>query len=131
MGMFGNLGSGGPVSLLSRGGLPNLRQVLMGSSFDYSRLPEDGAGGPGRLEQWSTWGRTASTRFGGADGPMSIDVSAATAGLDSRWGPVPGRGAGLVQCGPAAIGANGKSGKHLYHRCNSRLVKGVSRAERY
>ena len=49
--MVGNLGGGGPVSLLSRGGLPNLRQVLMGSSFDYSRLPEDGAGGPGWLEQ--------------------------------------------------------------------------------
>ena len=31
-----------------------------------------------------------------------------------------------AQCGSTAIGANGKSGKYLYYRCNSRLMKGVS-----
>ena len=31
-----------------------------------------------------------------------------------------------AQCGSTAIGANGKSGKYLYYRCNSRLAKGPS-----
>ena len=29
-----------------------------------------------------------------------------------------------AQCGSAAVGTNGKSGKFLYYSCNSRLMKG-------
>ena len=73
-------------------GLPtgDLRDVLMGSSFFYSRpLDEDGQpSGSGWLGQWSAWGETAATRFSGADGPLSLDGEVATAilGADSRWG---------------------------------------------
>ena len=31
-----------------------------------------------------------------------------------------------AKCGSTAIGANGKSGKYLYYRCNSRLTRGTS-----
>ena len=69
--------------------LPDLRTVLMGSSFFYSAaLDEDGrARTPGWLGEWSTWGRTAASRFGGADGGLSLDGEVATAmlGFDSRW----------------------------------------------
>ena len=43
---------------------------------------------PDWLGNWSAWGRTASTRFDGTDGPLSIDgeVATATLGLDSRFG---------------------------------------------
>ena len=72
-------------------GLPsgNLRDVLMGSSFFYSRpLDEDGrAKGPGWLGQLSAWGRAAATRLSGADGELSLNGEVATAilGMDSRW----------------------------------------------
>ena len=67
------------------------RDVLMGSSFFYSRpLGEDGepSGRVGWLGDWSAWGQTAATRFSGADGPLSLDgdVETATLGVDSRWG---------------------------------------------
>ena len=72
-------------------GLPtgDLRDVLMGSSFFYSR-PVDEHGErpepPGWLGQWSAWGQTAATRFSGADGPLSLNGEVATAilGVDSR-----------------------------------------------
>ena len=82
-------------ALLRALGLPDpragtdLRAALMGSSFFYSRAPdEDGeAWTPGWLGEWSAWGRTAATRFSGADGGLSLDGEAATAilGIDSRW----------------------------------------------
>ena len=78
--------------LMSGLGLPagDLRGVLMGSSFFYSRpLGDDGqADAPGWLGQWSAWGETAATHFSGADGPLSLNGEVATAilGADSRWG---------------------------------------------
>ena len=80
-------------ALLNSLGLPtgDLRDVLMGSSFFYSR-PQEGHGGasepPGWLGQWSAWGETAATRFSGADGQLSLDGEVATAilGADSRRG---------------------------------------------
>ena len=80
-------------ALLNSLGLPtgDLRDVLMGSSFFYSR-PLDENGGqperPGWLGQWSAWGETAATRFSGADGQLSLDGEVATAilGADSRRG---------------------------------------------
>ena len=75
--------------------LPNLgvvtdpRALLMDSSFFYSRtLDEDGrARTAGWLGEWSAWGRTAASRFSGADGELSLDGEVATAmlGFDSRW----------------------------------------------
>ena len=87
--------------------VPDLRTLLMGSSFFYSAaLDEDGesrssgrirsAGRtrlPGRIRspewlgEWSAWGRTASSRFSGADGNLALDGEVATAmlGFDSRW----------------------------------------------
>ena len=43
---------------------------------------------PDRMGDWSAWGRAASTRFDGVDGPLSLDgeVTTATLGLDSRHG---------------------------------------------
>ena len=72
-------------------GLGDLRQLLMGSSFFYSRpLDEHGEAGGGRgwLGNWSAWGETAATRFSGADGPLALngEVATATLGADSRWG---------------------------------------------
>ena len=68
---------------------PTLRELMMGASFDYSRaLDENGEPRPsGWLGEWSSWGRTAATRFAGADGPLSIngEVATATLGFDSQW----------------------------------------------
>ena len=75
--------------------VPDLRTVLMSSSFFYSAaLDDDGrARSPGRtrspgwLGEWSAWGRTAATRFQGNDEGMALDGEVATAmlGFDSRW----------------------------------------------
>ena len=79
----------GALGLPDTSGLEDLREVLMGSSFFYSRpLEENGtARTPGWLGEWSAWGRTASSRFSGADGKLSLDGEVATAmlGVDSRW----------------------------------------------
>ena len=69
--------------------LPDLRTVLMGSSFFYSAaLDDDGrTRSPDWLGEWSAWGRTAATRFQGNDEGMALDGEVATAmlGFDSRW----------------------------------------------
>ena len=81
--------------------VPDLRTLLMGSSFFYSAaLDEDGESrssgrtrspdrtrSPGWLGEWSAWGRTAASRFSGADGNLALDGEVATAmlGFDSRW----------------------------------------------
>ena len=80
------------LGLPEPGAVGDLRQALMGSSFFYSPRSLDGDGespaGAGWMGRWSAWGETASTRFRGADGPLTLDgeVSTATLGLDSRWG---------------------------------------------
>ena len=64
--------------------LPSLRDVLMGSSFFYSfGESEDASSGP-----WTAWGETASTRFNGSEGALSLDgeVTTAMLGLDKRYG---------------------------------------------
>ena len=80
------------TSLMNSLGLPtgDLRDVLMGSSFFYSRLLDEHGERPeppGWLGQWSAWGQTAATHFSGADGPLSLNGEVATAmlGVDSRW----------------------------------------------
>ena len=81
---------------------PSLRDIVMGSSFDYSAngaADSDGdagsdgggeSGGTGSPGRWSAWGRVAGTRFDGEDGPVSIDgeVATGTLGFDrqgNRW----------------------------------------------
>ena len=76
-------------ALMNSLGLPagGLRDLLMGSSFFYSRPPDEHGEQPGWLGQWSAWGQTAATRFSGADGKLSLNGEVATAilGADSRW----------------------------------------------
>ena len=90
-GPAGGRTSGGQTArfaLMNALGLPTggLRDVLMGSSFFYSRPRDEAAGQPGWLGQWSAWGRTAATRFSGADGKLALNGEVATAilGVDSR-----------------------------------------------
>ena len=63
---------------------PSLRDALMGSSFFYTHGEgEDGSSGP-----LTAWGETASTRFSGSEGTLSLDgeVTTAMLGLDKRYG---------------------------------------------
>ena len=60
------------------------REVLMGTSFFYSYGDsEDAPSGP-----WTAWGETASTRFKGSEGALSLDgeVTTGMLGLDKRYG---------------------------------------------
>ena len=64
--------------------LPSLRDVLAGSSFFYSYgESKDASSGP-----WTAWGESASTRFKGSEGALSLDgeVTTAMLGLDKRYG---------------------------------------------
>ena len=64
--------------------LPSLRDVLMGSSFFYTYgESDDASSGP-----LTAWGETASTRFKGSEGSLSLDgeVTTAMLGLDKRYG---------------------------------------------
>ncbi len=85
-------------TVIRRGGqggwkLPELRDVLQGSSFSYSgsldRTGDHGAEGD-EPWQWSVWGGVGRTRFDGMDGALSLDgdVSTGTLGADlhrGRW----------------------------------------------
>ena len=64
--------------------LPSLRDALMGSSFFYAHGDSDDASsGP-----FTAWGETASTRFKGSEGSLSLDgeVTTAMLGLDKQYG---------------------------------------------
>ena len=73
--------------------LPELRDVLQGSSFSYSgsldRTDDQGTEGD-EPWRWSVWGGVGRTRFDGMDGASSLggDVSTGTLGADlhrGRW----------------------------------------------
>ena len=92
MPMGGSDSQGSPGDMTSSHGrgadasslLPSLRDVLMGSSFFYTYGEgDDGSSGP-----WTAWGETASTRFQGSEGSLSLDgeVTTAMLGLDKRYG---------------------------------------------
>ena len=61
-----------------------LREFLLSSSFNVSlaSYEEETMGA-----RWTAWGRAATTRFDGKDGPLSIDgdVTTATFGVDREW----------------------------------------------
>ena len=64
--------------------LPDLRNALLGSSFFYTfGGSEDASTG-----SVAAWGETASTRFQGSEGTLSLDgeVTTAVLGLDKRYG---------------------------------------------
>ena len=64
--------------------LPSLRDALMGSSFFHTfGDSEDTSSAP-----LTAWGETASTRFKGSEGALSLDgeVTTAILGLDKRYG---------------------------------------------
>ena len=64
--------------------LPSLRDALMGSSFFYTHGESDDA----TSSPLTAWGETASTRFKGSEGALSLDgeVTTAMLGLDKRYG---------------------------------------------
>ena len=64
--------------------LPSLRDLLMGSSFFYAH----GDGDDASSGRWTAWGETASTRFQGSEGTLSLDgeVTTAMLGLDTQRG---------------------------------------------
>ena len=69
------------------GALPSLHDMLMGSSFFYTfGAGEDASSQSSGL--LTAWGETATTRFSGSDGALSVDgdVTTATMGLDKQYG---------------------------------------------
>ena len=79
-GLLMKVGAGGDVRA------PGLRDMVMGSSFYYGHSPDAGLlRGMNRL---TAWGESASTRFSGAEGKLSLDgeVNTAILGADGEWG---------------------------------------------
>ena len=79
-GLLMKVGAGGDVRA------PGLRDMVMGSSFYYGYSPDAGLlRGMNRL---TAWGESASTRFSGAEGKLSLDgeVNTAIVGADGEWG---------------------------------------------
>ena len=79
-GLLMKVGAGGDVRA------PGLRDMVMGSSFYYGYSPDAGLlRGMNRL---TAWGESASTRFNGAEGKLSLDgeVNTAILGADGEWG---------------------------------------------
>ena len=73
-------GAGGDVRA------PGLSDMVMGSSFYYGHSPD---AGPLRgMNRMAAWGESASTRFSGAEGKLSLDgeVNTAILGADGEWG---------------------------------------------
>ena len=65
---------------------PGLRDMVMGSSFYYGHSPD---AGPLRgMNRMTAWGESASTRFSGAEGKLSLDgeVNTAIVGADGERG---------------------------------------------
>ncbi len=79
-GLLMKVGAGGDVRA------PGLRDMVMGSSFYYGYSPDASLlRGMNRL---TAWGESASTRFSGAEGKLSLDgeVNTAIVGADGEWG---------------------------------------------
>ena len=82
--------SGGSASAPLAGGSPtqpNLRDALLGSSFNYT-FDNDGDAADTSAGALTAWGETATTRFQGGDGALSLDgdVTTAVLGLDKEYG---------------------------------------------
>ena len=80
--LFMSLGPNGGEALA----MPGLRDMVMGSSFYYGYSPD---AGPLRgMNRLTAWGESASTRFSGAEGKLSLDgeVNTAILGADGEWG---------------------------------------------
>ena len=79
-GLLMKVGAGGDVRA------PGLRDMVMGSSFYYGYSPD--AGLLRSMNRLTAWGESASTRFSGAEGKLSLDgeVNTAILGADGEWG---------------------------------------------
>ena len=79
-GLLMKVGAGGDVRA------PALRDMVMGSSFYYGYSPD--AGPLRSMNRLTAWGESASTRFSGAEGKLSLDgeVNTAILGADGEWG---------------------------------------------
>ena len=68
--------------------LPDLKDVLLGSSFFYSQSLNSAGGRQASPGRWSVWGDVAGTRFDGRDGSLSLDgeVTTGTLGADLHRG---------------------------------------------
>ena len=80
----------GPAGAGISRALPELRDVLLGSSFFYSASLANVGGQQAAPGQWSLWGDVAATRFDGTDGALTLDgeVATGTVGADlhrGRW----------------------------------------------
>ena len=86
MGAGMNAGTNGVLRGPPAGGghLPNLRDLLLGSSFRLSAGGKDGGGAPRRL---TAWGGASATRFDGVADGVSVDGETATflVGADAAW----------------------------------------------
>ena len=80
--LFMALGPNGGEALAT----PGLRDMVMGSSFYYGYSPD--AGPLRSMNRLTAWGESASTRFSGAEGKLSLDgeVNTAILGADGEWG---------------------------------------------
>ena len=80
--LFMALGPNGGEALAT----PGLRDMVMGSSFYYGYSPD--AGPLRSMNRLTAWGESASTRFSGAEGKLSLDgeVNTAIVGADGEWG---------------------------------------------
>ena len=80
--LFMSLGPNGGEALA----MPGLRDMVMGSSFYYGYSPD--AGLLRGMNRMTAWGESASTRFSGAEGKLSLDgeVNTAILGADGEWG---------------------------------------------
>ena len=65
--------------------LPGLRDLLSRSSFHHADTVDEGV--LGGLRQWTAWGESATTRFGGVEGDLNIDgeVTSGVMGMDGQW----------------------------------------------
>ena len=82
--------SGAPAGAGLGRALPELRDVLLGSSFFYSAPAANAGGQQATPGQWALWGDVATTRFDGTDGALTLDgeVATGTVGADlhrGRW----------------------------------------------
>ena len=85
--------TGFPVMTNGRGpasdaGVPDWRNLLMGSSFLFQTTLENGSGSANGLDRWAAWGRGARTRVSGTDDELALngEIVTATLGADAARG---------------------------------------------
>ena len=69
-------------------GVPDWRDLLMGSSFLFQTTLENGSASANGLDRWAAWGRGARTRVSGTDDELALngEIVTATLGADAARG---------------------------------------------